>query len=385
MFMRTRASGPLVVFGFLSAASLLAQDIPLPGGSIKVKFPADSPVLFSGLATDQSRATARGAAMSLDLHMALLLRNVGPRPIHGVTLRVVAQEVTLGGKGSVAYPSLRIAQGETFPVRIDMQLMRPTQAMNGALVEVNLDGVLFEDLTFYGPDRLNSRRTMTAWEMEAQRDRQYFKRILAQAGPEGLRAAVTDSLAQQAARPRLDVRVVRGGPAVTAAAMAPSERTAEFAFLQVPGEPVSPTSGTAKLSGNEARGPSVEVVNNSGRPVKHVELNWLVRDQAGQQYMAGSLPASGPDWALAPGQRGRLMQDTTMQFSRNGQPVPVSKMLGFVSMVEFADGKEWVPDRAALERLQLSKVLAPSAEEQRLTDLYRKRGLNALMDELKKY
>ena len=102
--------------------------------------------------------------------------------IHGVTLRVVAQEVTLGGKGSVTYPSLNVGPGETFQVRIDMQLMRPSQVTGGPLVQVDLDGVLFQDLSFFGPDRLNSRRTMTACEMEAQRDREHFKRILAQAG-----------------------------------------------------------------------------------------------------------------------------------------------------------------------------------------------------------
>ena len=90
----------------------------------------------------------------------------------------------MGGKGSVSIPSLNMGPGESFPVRIDMQLMRPTQVAGGPLVEVNLDGVLFEDLSFSGPDRLNSCRTMTAWEMEAQRDREHFKRVLAQGGPE---------------------------------------------------------------------------------------------------------------------------------------------------------------------------------------------------------
>ena len=78
-----------------------------------------------------SRATARGAALVLDLHMALTLRNTSRNRIHGVTLRVVAQEVTLGGKGSVTYPSLNVGPGETFPVRIDMQLVRPTQVAGG--------------------------------------------------------------------------------------------------------------------------------------------------------------------------------------------------------------------------------------------------------------
>src|SRR5664280_1664081 len=99
--MRIRAQGPLVLAAFLSAASLLAQDIPLPRGSIKINLPDGSPLLIAGTDWDQSRATARGAAMVIDLDLLLQLRNVSGRQIHGVTLRVVAQEVTVGGYGSV--------------------------------------------------------------------------------------------------------------------------------------------------------------------------------------------------------------------------------------------------------------------------------------------
>ena len=60
-------------------------------------------------------------------------------------------------------------------------------------------------------------------------------------------------------------------------------------------------------------------------------------------------------------------------------------MTGFVSQVEYTNGQIWVPNRASLENTQLLRVLAPSPEEQRLTELYRTRGLKALMDELKKY
>ena len=100
--------------------------------------------------SDQSRTTARGAALVLDLHMTLTFRNTSANRIHGVTLRVVSQEVTLGGRGSVTIPSLNIGPGEAFPVRIDMQLVRPTQMAGGPLVEVDLDGVLYQDLSFYG-------------------------------------------------------------------------------------------------------------------------------------------------------------------------------------------------------------------------------------------
>ena len=172
-----------------------------------------------------------------------------------MTLRVVAQEVTLGGKGSVTYPSLNVGPGETFQVRIDMQLMRPSNVTGGPLVQVDLDGVLFQDLSFFGPDRLNSRRTMTACEMEAQRDREHFKRILAQAGKAGLqqRNAGEHGAAERsvAARGQREARRARGDRAPPAG----NEHDAEFAFLQFPDSPVEPLKGSARISGNEARAP----------------------------------------------------------------------------------------------------------------------------------
>src|SRR5665647_1199640 len=254
------------------------------------------------------RATARGAALALDLHMSATLVNNGPYRIHGVTLRVVAQEVTLGGKGSVTYPSLNVGPGETFQVRIDMQLMRPSQVTGGPLVQVDLDGVLFQDLSFFGPDRLNSRRTMTACEKEAQRDREHFKRILAQAGRTGLQREMLESMARQSEVSQLAVTVKRTGRAVTSAAIAP-EHDAEFAFLEFPDSPVKPMNGSARISGNEARTPRIEVRNRSNRPVKYVEMGWIVSDPSGKQYMAGSLPSADSDLALPPGHSARLLQE----------------------------------------------------------------------------
>ena len=79
------------------------------------------------LASDHgdSNETARGGAMLLDLHAALSLRNSTQRRIRGITLLVTAQEVTPGGKGSVTVTSLDVGPDETFPVRIDLRLLRP--------------------------------------------------------------------------------------------------------------------------------------------------------------------------------------------------------------------------------------------------------------------
>jgi hypothetical protein len=377
--MRSRVAG----FIFAGAIALCGQETKLdPNSSIQINFPLDSPVLQISTKVDESRATPRGGAMVVDLHMSLSLRNAGSRNIRGITLMVTAQEVTPGGKASVAVPSLDVAPGQSFPVRIDLRLLRPLQT-GGPLVKVSLDGVLFDGFDFYGPNRLNSRRSMTVWEMEAQRDRQHFKAVLAAAGPAGLQREMLDSLARQAERPRIDVRVSRGGRSVSSAGA--QEHMARFAFLKMPDSPVEAVDGWAEVAANEARTPTIQVVNRSPKPVDYVEIGWLVKDHEGHEFLAGSVPAAEGDLFLPPGRSGRVLQDTALRFSRNaGEPVSIASMTGFVSQVEFADGTAWVPNRLTLQLSGLLRMVAPSPEEQRLADLYRTKGLNAVVEELRK-
>jgi hypothetical protein len=370
--------------GALLGIVAFAQDGPLPSGSVRLNLPKDSPVAVISMVSDQSRASMRGAAMVIDLRMALTLRNSVPGRIHGITLRVVSQEVAMGGKGSVTIPSLNIAPGEVFPVRIDMQLVRPNQATGGPLVQVDLDGVLFHDLSFFGPDLLNSRRYLTACELEAQRDREHFKRALAQGGLDALRRQMIGSLQRQSDLQPLTVKVRRGGPVVSSAAVG-SEHVAEFAFLQLPGSPVEPVQGWARISGNEARAPRIEVRNKSAKPVKYVELAWIVSDATGREYMAGSLPSAEASLYLPPGRNAEISQESSLNFSSKGQPVNVRKMTGFINQVEFQDRTVWVPTRQMLDNPQLQKVLAPSSEELRLSNIYLRKGIDALVEELKKY
>jgi hypothetical protein len=382
--MRNNGQIRLAAAALLGAAAMFAQDGPLPSGSIHLNLPKDSPVAVISMASDPSRASMRGAAMVLDLHLALTMRNGGTARIHGITLRVVSQEVAMGGKGSVTIPSLSVAPGEVFPVRIDMQLVRPTQAAGGPLVKVDLDGVLFQDLTFFGPDLLNSRRYLTACELEAQRDREHFKRVLAAGGKDALQKQMLQSLQRQSELQPLTVKVRRGGPVVSSAAVG-SPHVAEFAFLAVPDSPVEPISGWAQIAGNEARAPQIDVRNRSAKPVKYVELGWIVTDATGREYMAGALPSSEPGLYLPPGQRAKILQESSLNFTNNGQAVNVRKMTGFVSQVQFADDKVWVPNRQALSDPLLQKVLAPSSEELRLSSIYLRKGIAGLIEELKKY
>ena len=76
-----------------------------------------------------------------------------------------------------------------------------------------------------------------------------------------------------------------------------------FAFLQFPDAPVEPLEGWAQIAGNEARAPRIEVRNRSQKPVRYVEIGWVVEDSAGKQYLAASVPASDPDLYLPPGRK----------------------------------------------------------------------------------
>ncbi len=376
--MCTRNSSLWALLGVVAAWA----QAPQPSSSVKVNFPNDSPVALVSADWGESRTEARGGALLLDLHTSLSLRNTTQARIRGVTLLVQAQEVTPGGKASVTVPSVDIGPGDTFPIRIDLRLLRPMFG-GGALAEITLDGVLFEDLSFYGPNRLNSRRAMTVWEMEARRDRRYFKSILEARGLEGLRQEALATLARLADRPQLDVQVIPRGRTTAAASL---ERPIEFACLHLPDAPVDPVGGLARVVGGEARAPRIEVVNRSTRPVRYFEIGWIVKDRQGREFLAGSVPAAESGLRLAPGARNEVAEGAALRFSRAaGQPVDIAGMTAFVTQVEFADGTLWIPSRAALDTPRFRAVLAPSPEEQRLADLYRKKGLAALVAELKKF
>jgi hypothetical protein len=343
-----------------------------PRSTMHITFPEDSPVTVVSADWGESNASPRGGAMLLDLHTSLSLRNSGSRRIRGITLLVSAQEVTPGGKASVSVPSLNAAPGENFPIRIDLRLMRPLQAGNGPLVEIGLDGILFDDLSFFGPNKLNSRRSMTVWELEARRDRQFFKQVLESRGREALKTELLASVDRQAERSAMDVRVAQSGRATTTR----NERQIQVAFLESPAAPVAAFDGMVRIADNEARSPRLFVRNTTARPVRAVEMGWLIKDDRGGQFIAGSIPL---DLTLGPRQKTTLVQDVTFKFTQpGGQPVQIADMTGFLSSVEFADGTMWVPDRM----LQLP---TPSPEEQRLTGLYRKRGLEAVVEELKRF
>src|SRR6478736_9966321 len=142
----------------LWAALAAAGALTLHGQALnhKIDFPKDSPVGLLSADFGNSNATARGANL-IDVNAALSLRNSGQKRIRSMTLMVSSPDAA--GKGSVSVPTLDAGPGETFSVHIGTRLVRPLAAGN-PVVEVTLDGVLFDDLSFFGPDMLHSQRSM---------------------------------------------------------------------------------------------------------------------------------------------------------------------------------------------------------------------------------
>lgn len=370
--MRSKFGAALCACAFVAGMSPAAV---LP----KIELPSDSPVAVLGSDYSESSESVRGGATLLDLHAALSFRNSSQRRIRGITLIVTAQDVTPGGKGSVTVTSLDVAPSETFPIRIDLRLLRPLAGGGSIPVLVGLDGVLFDDLQFYGPDKLNSRRTLTLCEFEARRDRQYFKSLMASGGQERLQKEILASIARQADRPNVDVQMVRAGRATNFE----PEKQVQFAFLDQPDSPIQPLNGMAKLAGNEARSPRVDIRNRSDRQVRYLEIGWILHDRQGREFLAGAVPAQ---ISLAPGQKGLIQSETALRFpARPNQPLSIDSMSGYISNVEFADGTMWIPNRAELSDPRFQKIVGPSAEEQRLVQLYHKRGIKGLVEELKKF
>lgn len=353
---------------------------PAPNTKIDLTKDKDSPVTLVSYDSGDTKVTPRGSAYLVDFHPTLSLRNSSAKRVRSVALTVLAQESAPGGKASVSVPSLDVAPGDTFAIHINQTLLSP--AFGNPSIQLQLDGVLFEDLSFYGPDKLHLQHNMTVWELEAREVRQYFKTQLKASGPGWLQTEMLESIARQADIAQPNVQMTPGGSLAANSARATnadSGQDMQFAFLRLPDTPVELSGGVARVSTNEASAPHFAVRNISKRPVRHLEIGWLLKDQDGREFLAASLPA---DVTLAPGQSGQVSEDASLRFSGHGA---IQSMRGFISSAEFADGSYWIPNRKELDDPQLRRVIAPSPEEQRLSQIYNKKGLTALIEELKKF
>ncbi|HEX3682170.1 MAG TPA: hypothetical protein VHU83_06465 [Bryobacteraceae bacterium] len=349
---------------------------------LEVRFASDSPVLLVSFSLGPTTARPVGMSMALDLHASLVLRNTGQKPISGLTLRVEAQDLTPSGKGSVTVPSLNVEPGEVFPVRVDMELLRPfiVAKSEGALVQVSLDCALFNDLSAYGPDTLGSRRALMVYELEARRDRRYLANLLQTQRLAQLREALNFGLPDFSPQ-QLGLELLHEPRAISR-----REQPVSVGAVSFPSSPVQTVSGAARVAGNEVRGPQIDVRNNSQKMVRSIDMGWIVRDDRGRDFVAGSVPAR---LQLGPVQTGTMTEPGTLRFSHpTGQPMVIDALMAFVNDVEFADGKLWIPTRVDIDEATsdpiLRRALGASPEQQRLAEIYRRKGISGLAEELRR-
>lgn len=373
--------GLLVTLAALFGSALPAYTQSAGGSWLNVELPSDSPVLlvsFSG----STPARVHGMSMAIDVHASLLLRNTGTKVISGLTLRVEAQDLTPSGKGSVTLPSLNIRPGEVFPVRADMELLRPFNApkANGAMVQVSLDCALFSDLTAYGPDKLGSRRALIVYELQARRDRQYLASLLQQGRYTQVREELNFGL-QDFSPQQFGLELLRDPREAL-----DHEHPMSIDAVSFPSSPVKALGGAAQVARNEVRAPQVEIRNGTHRLVRTIDMGWIIRDERGQDFVAGSTPAAV---SLGPVAAENVSESSTLRFSRlHGPPMLIEALMAYVNDVEFGDGTVWIPTRQDIEAATadpiLRRTLSTSPERERLAEIYRKKGLSGVADELKR-
>ena len=263
-----------------------------------------------------------------------------------------------------------------------MELLRPFTVgkSEGAMVQVALDCALFEDLSAYGPDTVKSRRALMVYELQARRDRRYLAALLESGKVAQLREELNFGL-QDFSPQQLGFELLQN-----ARLSSLREQPVNVGSVSFKSSPVLSMGGAAHIAGNEVRAPQIEVKNTSQKNVRSIEMGWIVRDDRGREFVAGYVPSP---LELAPIQMGTMKEAGTLRFSRpTGQPMVINGLLAFVGDVEFADGKLWIPTRVDIEDATsdpvLRRALATSPEQQRLADVYRRKGINGLAEELKK-
>jgi hypothetical protein len=343
---------------------------------LEVLLPAGAPLSVVSSEWGESQARAQGAGMMIDLKTNVRFRNNSKLRLRGISLEVKTEQVAAGGKASLSVPSLDVYPGQDFPVRIDLRLLQAAGKANAA-VRVYLDGALFEDLSFFGPNHLQSRRTLTAWELEARRDRQWLRQVLASRGEAGLRQEILETLARDTRQPHLGVRVARGPASLGAG------ESVKLAFRQQTESPVEGFEAEALRNGQELRIPEIRVANRAEREIRFVEYMLLARDAKGRMLAAGSLPSPVQ---LKAKEQGTLRGNVAIELSRlEGGPIQITGLTGVVQKVEYANGDVWIPSLQGLEETGLRADLPPSLELQRLADIYRKRNIAVLIEELKRF
>ncbi len=381
------------VLPHLSTASALALVLTAPPATpqtpavaddrVAVVVPDGVPLMVTASDFSASEFEPRGGALVIELAGWVRFRHEGEDAVRAVTLAIRAHEQGLGGRAAVSIPSLHAPSGHEFDVHLNLRMLRPLPLPPGPVVRVAADAVLFDTLAAAGPDRLDSVRKLKVLEMEARRDREYFLTRWRAGGRQQLAAAMQVSLRRQATRPRLDIRLAANGPTTAVSAGAPRE--IQFAFAQDADAPLLLERGSALVTGTVMDTPRIILRNRATVDVRRFELGWLVTDATGRVYSLGAAPVGtvrslGPGTQMETGGSGRF----EIHADPDSGPIEIRSMSAYVRSVSLADGSMWVPSRLALQESRLLDTIPVSAEEQRLSRIYRDRGPDAVIAELRK-
>ena len=237
----------------------------------------------------------------------------------------------------------------------------------------------FSTTPSYGPDRLKSRRALLVYELEARRDRQYMANLLKNQQYDQLRQELDFGL-QDVHPQQLGFELTRD--------LRPTGKQLPIAVntMAFPNAPVQAIGEMLRFPAMRSTLPRIELRNVSRRAVRSVDIAWIVRDERGESFMAGSVPASMP---IGPVETAVANESGTLRFSNaSGQPLAIGALMALVSNVEFADGNLWIPSRADIDGATsdpaLRKALSSSPEHQRLAEVFRRKGIRGLAEELKR-
>ena len=370
---------------FLAAAGLLLAQIALgEQREIRVEIPEDVPLELVSSDFGGTEFEPRGGALVIELAGSIRFRHRGPNAVRAVTLDVDAHRELMGGRAVVAVPSLNARDGEEFEVPIYVRLIRALPLPAGPAVRIATDAVLFDTLAYVGPNRLDSARKLKTRELEARRDRNFFLSRWESGGREALAEAMQASLLRQASRPRLEIRLAGAGPATAGRRAEPRE--IQLAFVQHDGDPLLFESGSALVTGFVSEAPQIRVRNRTARTIRQFDIGWLAGDGDGTVYSVGSVP-SGTKMPVGAGEGIEIHAAGRFELRPAGAPdgSPIEWMGAYLRSVQMDDGSVWIPSRQTLEEAQLLPALPVSAEERRLTELYRARGPAAVAEQLREF
>lgn len=358
----------------LLASAICGQNAP----SLRLNLPNDTPVLLESFDVGTGAQHQRGFPGAGRFDAALKLRNIASKTIVGIVFTINYDALGHLPAASVITTGLHVPPAAEFPLHMSLQTAQGTRmALNSpASLNVSLDCVLFSDLSFYGSDPLHERDNLIVYELQARRERSYVGELIK-----------ADRLPE--VREELNFGLPPEPPAwVLTLAAEPKVVRGKTLTLQplVEDSPVQMSSGTIQVNGGRFWGPEFEV-HVRATPVvpSSVDVALIIADQRGREAVAAILPFT------LNGAKG----ESTVRCSLAGEasaldsvPVLIRKCYAFISDIKFVDGSVWIPGRADLEKASdgsLLSALASCPERQRLADVFRRGGIEAVMSDLKQF